>query len=80
MNNNIEVKIDKNGLKGTIVAYAFDNDDYTGIRIEFLSDDDRGQNPGRPAVSLETTPDGELQSLIYDKNSEDPVDDYMFKS
>ena len=80
MNNNIEVKINKNRLKGTIVAYAFDNDDYTGIRIEFLSDDDHGQNLGRPAVSLEVTPDGELQSLIYDKNSEDPVDDYMFKS
>ena len=80
MNKNIEVKIDRNGLKGTIVAYTFDDDGYTGIRIEFLSYDDRGQNPGRPAVSLEVTPDGELQSLIYDKNSEGPADDYIFRS
>lgn len=74
MNDKITVKTNK----GIFVAYAFENDGYTGIRTEFISNDDKGQNPGRPAVSLETTPDGELQTLIYDTHSEDPVDDYIF--
>lgn len=73
-----ENKIIVNVPGGHIIAYSFTNDSYTGIRTEFVADNDNGQNPGRPAVSLEITPDKELQALIYDKKSEDPVDDYNY--
>ena len=63
--------------KGTITAYAFENDDgYRGIRTEFLTDDDQGQYAGRPQTSLEITPENELQIVIYGRRSEDPIDDF----
>lgn len=75
MNDKISIEIDDD----IIIAYAFKNEDgYIGIRTEFVAKTDKGQNPGRPAVSLEVTPSGELQALVYDKYSEDPASDYFF--
>ncbi|MBO5435946.1 DUF4314 domain-containing protein [bacterium] len=62
-----------------LVAYEIGDsvdDDYKGIRIEYVADDDLGLTPFRPAVSLEMNCDGELETRIYGYNSEDPIEDF----
>lgn len=67
-------KIELDTKKGKFIAYVFENDGYMGIRTEFIKHGDHGQNPGRPSVSLELNPDGELQACTYDYTSEDPIE------
>lgn len=56
--------------KGTLVAYAYENEDgYKGIRIELISDTMESLG-NHPMVSLELTPDDDLQALIYDSDIE----------
>lgn len=64
---------------GIFAACIVNQDDYIGIRTEFVSNDDTGKDPGRPSVSLEFDADGELRILVYDKTGENPVDEITFK-
>lgn len=77
-NDQIKVRVNN----GYIVAYEINDEDenYKGVRIEFVSDTDKGTTAGRPAVSLEMNKDGELESRIYDYNSEDPIDEHAYET
>ena len=67
--NNMET-IELKTKKGTLVAYAYENEDgYKGIRIELISDTMESLG-NHPMVSLELTPDDDLQALIYDSDIE----------
>lgn len=72
-------RIDLRTSAGAFSAHTFDQDGCIGVRTEFVANTDNGTKPGRPSVSLEFDGDGTLRILIYDRTSEDPVDEITFK-
>jgi hypothetical protein len=72
---------------GDFIARSFEADNentYTGMAIEFVSNEDNGQYDGRPCVRLEfdksntDTNSADLQTLIYDSSSEDSIEDVNY--
>lgn len=73
-------KIDLLTSAGTFSSYIINHDGHIGIRTEFVANEDCGDKPGRPSVSLEFDEDGELGAFAYDRTSEDPVSETAFKN
>lgn len=57
---------------GYFWATASGDVDYPGIDIEFIADNDNGDNLSRPRILFEYPTDGKLRVLIWDdKDNED---------
>lgn len=68
MNNEIVVKV----KGGHLVATISQDPNYPGIDIEYIANDDRGENLSRPRVLVECPLDDQLRALIWnDSNNED---------
>lgn len=53
--------------------------DYPGIDIEFVADNDNGENLSRPRIVFEYPIDGKLRVLVWDdKNNEDYTREIIF--
>lgn len=64
---------------GSIVASIISDSDYPGVDVEFVADDDAGEELSRPRVLFEKPKDGELRVLIWgDKKNEDYTDEITF--
>lgn len=64
---------------GSIIASIIDDADYPGIDVEFVSDNDMGEDLSRPRVLFEKPKDGELRVLIWnDKDNEDYTKEITF--
>ena len=64
---------------GYFMASKSQDPDYPGIDIEFVADDDRGQNLSRPRVLFEKPIDGDLRVLIWNNpNNEDYEEEVEF--
>lgn len=63
----IEVRVEG----GCLVATASYDENYPGIDIEFVADDDKGEQLSRPRVLFEKPVDGKLRALVW----EDPDDE-----
>lgn len=77
MNNFNTAKITVPTPNGNIIAYEIDNDDYKGIRIEYIADDAKGRKT-KPMVSLELTPENELEAYIHNEDDEYPAECFTF--
>ena len=72
-----ELKVKVNG--GYIRATASEDPNYPGIDVEFVADDDVGENLSRPRVLFEKPIDGDLRALIWaDTNDEDYSEEIIF--
>ncbi len=61
--------------KGYFEAITSPEDDYPGIDVEFISDEDEGKTASRPRVVFEYPAEGSLRMLIWaNKDSEDYSD------
>lgn len=73
--NTIEMKVDGGYFK----VCKTQDPNYPGISVEFVSDDDYGQNLSRPAILFEKPVDGKLRVLIWDNpESEDYSEEIIF--
>ena len=64
---------------GSIIASIADDADYPGIDVEFVSDNDMGEDLRRPRVLFEKPKDGDLRVLIWnDKDNEDYTKEITF--
>lgn len=64
---------------GSIVASIAGDNDYPGIDVEFVADNDTGEDLSRPRVLFEKPKDGELRVLVWDdKNNEDYTKEITF--
>ena len=73
--NTIKLKIDGGYFKVT----KNQDPEYPGICVEFVSDDDHGQNLSRPTILFEKPVDGLLRALIWNnKDVEDYTDEIEF--
>lgn len=58
---------------GYLYATISGDIDYPGICVEFVSDDDIGENPSRPTVLVEKPVGEDLRALVW---SDDDDEDY----
>lgn len=64
---------------GVLVASISSDMDYPGIDVEFVADNDKGEDLSRPRVLFEKPKDGELRVLVWnDKNNEDYTNEITF--
>jgi len=64
---------------GYIVATVSYDENYPGIDIEFVADNDKGEQASRPRVLFEKPIDGELRALIWeDPDDEDYTKEIIF--
>lgn len=64
---------------GSIVASIAGDTDYPGIDVEFVADNDTGEDLSRPRALFEKPKDGELRVLVWDdKNNEDYTKEITF--
>ena len=64
---------------GQLYARPSDDPDYPGIDVEFVADDDKGQNASRPRVLIEQPNGGHLRALIWtDPHDEDCTEEIDF--
>lgn len=76
MSKDIIVNIDGGYLRAT----KLDNEDFQGIDIEFVAENDKGNNASRPRVSFEQNKEGELRVLLWtDKNQEEYTEEFIIK-
>ena len=75
--NSFEVKVQG----GKFRVDQSQDPNYPGIDVEFIPDDDNGQQLSRPRVLFEKPVDGELRALIWNNSeSEDYTDKIVFDS
>lgn len=76
MMNEMRVKVDG----GTLVATKIEDENYPGIDIEFVPDEDGLDDPlTRPRVLFERPKNGKLAAMIWgDRTSEDYSDKIVF--
>ena len=73
--NNLQVKVDGGYLYATISG----DDNYPGICVEFVADDDTGEALSRPTVLIEKPVDDELRVLVWeDEDDEDYTTEIKF--
>lgn len=76
-----EIKVKVKG--GIIRAVPSSDPDYPGIWVEFIRDDDNGQNLSRPQILFEQPydmPDGDVRALVWeDIDSEDYTKEIVFR-
>lgn len=73
--NNLQVKVDGGYLYATISG----DDNYPGICVEFVADDDIGEALSRPTVLIEKPVDDDLRVLVWsDENNEDYTTEIKF--
>lgn len=66
--------------KGYFSIDECQDSDYPGVDIEFVANNDTGENMSRPRVLFEFPKDGELRVLVWtDKDSEDYTNEITFK-
>jgi hypothetical protein len=71
----IQVKVEG----GCLVATVSYDENYPGIDIEFVADDDKGEQLSRPRILFEKPVDGELRVLVWeDPNNEDYTKEITF--
>ena len=71
----IKVKVEGGYLRATVS----EDPNYPGIDVEFVADDDCGENLSRPRVLFEKPIDGDLRALIWaDTNDEDYSEEIVF--
>ena len=64
---------------GVLVASVAGDSDYPGIDVEFVADNDKGEDLSRPRVLFEKPNDGELRVLVWnDKGNEDYTKEIRF--
>ena len=64
---------------GVLVAAVTGDSDYPGIDVEFVADNDKGEDLSRPRVLFEKPKDGELRVLVWnDKDNEDYTEEITF--
>lgn len=72
----LRVKVEGGYLCATIGG----DDNYPGIWVEFIADNDHGLNMSRPTVLMEKPVGEELRALIWDdKDNEDYTREIIFK-
>ena len=72
----MEVKVEGGILRATKST----DSEYPGIDVEFIADNDNGENISRPRVLFEKPKGENLRVLIWnDKNSEDYTENIDFK-
>ena len=65
---------------GILRAIPSMDPNYPGITVEFIADDDTGQELSRPTVMFEKPEDDALRVIVWgDKNDEDYTDEITFK-
>lgn len=73
--NTLELRVDGGYFKVT----KSQDSNYPGIYVEFVSDDDGGQNLSRPTVLFEKPVDGLLRALVWsNKDIEDYTEEIEF--
>ena len=71
----LRVKVEGGYLYATISGDI----DYPGICVEFVADDDAGENLSRPTVLMEKPVGDELRALVWDdKDDEDYTTEIIF--
>lgn len=76
MDKKIEIKTEK----GYFDVVGFDDEEYPFVDVEFISDNDSGQNLSRPRILFEYTESQGLRLLIWsDPNSEDYTEEFRFE-
>lgn len=64
---------------GSIIASITGDTDYPGIDVEFVADNNTGEDLSRPRVLFEKPKAGELRVLVWnDKESEDYTKEITF--
>lgn len=73
--DSLKVKVEGGHLYATISGDI----DYPGICVEFVADDDQGEDLSRPTVLMEKPVDDKLRALVWDdKNDEDYTTEIIF--
>lgn len=73
------MSIDVKVKGGELIATKSSDPEYPGVDIEFVADNDNGDNLSRPRVLFEFPKDGKLRVLVWaDKDSEDYTHEIEF--